>query len=53
MTLIIMALGGIVAAADNRDRPGRKEQSQMPMIDVTATEGTFADPQALAGGRRG
>src|SRR4249920_478308 len=42
------------AARWDRDNTGmtqtdhRRRSSPMPMIDVTATEGTFADPHALA-----
>jgi phenylpyruvate tautomerase PptA (4-oxalocrotonate tautomerase family) len=44
MTLIIMLLGGIVGPQTD---PTPKD-SPMPMIDVTATEGTFVDSHALA-----
>jgi phenylpyruvate tautomerase PptA (4-oxalocrotonate tautomerase family) len=44
MTLIIMLLGGIVGLQTD---PTPKD-IPMPMIDVTATEGTFVDSHALA-----
>src|SRR4051794_6155853 len=46
MTLIIMRFAEIVVAPGRG--PTAPKESYMPMIDVTATEGTFADPHALA-----